>query len=59
MRKAAGRTTVATAVTSQTTTVAAIQEPIPLMLIPLENSEARNSAAKVDTSPIPPRKAEA
>ena len=41
-----GSTTVATAVTSQTTTVAAIHDPMPRMLSPLDSSDARSSATR-------------
>jgi hypothetical protein len=54
-----GSSRVATAVTSHTTIVANTQEPIPRMDTPWVSTDARISAARVDTSPIPPRNAEA
>lgn len=52
-----GSNTVARAVTNQTTMVAITQDPIPRIDNPCVNTDARTSAASVDTRPIPPRKA--
>src|SRR3546814_20130368 len=51
-----GRTSVATAVTSHTTTVPRIHVETP-EIDRLEKSDATNSATNVDTNPIPPRNA--
>ena len=54
-----GSTSVAAAVTTHTSTVAATHDPSPRMLSPWVSTEARIIATSVETNPIPPKNADA